>query len=187
MEQASHPGAVWRTWANGLTLLRALLALPTAFWILHGDLLPAAICFATAVITDALDGPLARRLGQASPVGGLFDHATDALFVTAVLTAAAIDGRVVWVLPVIVPLAFLQYVLDSFALQGRPLRANRLGRLNGIAYFLLAGAAVLLPLAAQDSPAFDTAATAIIHWASIVLVATSVCSMIDRARWRQTG
>ena len=82
MEQASHPHRVWFTWANALTLVRALLALPAAFCVFNAAWPAAALCFAVAVATDALDGPIARRLGQVSALGGLLDHATDALFVT---------------------------------------------------------------------------------------------------------
>ncbi|HAR31317.1 MAG TPA: hypothetical protein DCR65_07315 [Gammaproteobacteria bacterium] len=187
MEQASNPTHPWFTWANVLTLIRALLALPTAFCVYHAAWLPATLCFAVAVVTDAMDGPLARRLGQASALGGLLDHATDALFVTAVLAAAALTGSVTWLLPVLIPFAFTQYVIDSSALRGRPLRGNRLGRLNGISYFVLAGAVIAAPLGMSAWPRLAPDGTALIWWVSVALVLTTGCSMIDRARRLQAG
>jgi hypothetical protein len=55
------------------------------------------------------------------------------------LAALAAVGLVPWPLPMLVASAFFQYLIDSEALQGRSLRASRLGRYNGIAYFILAG------------------------------------------------
>lgn len=187
MEQASHPHGVWFTWANVLTLVRALLALPTAICVFNGAWPTAALCFAVAVATDALDGPLARQLGQVSPLGGLLDHATDALFVTGILTAAALNDQVIWLLPALIPLAFAQYVIDSSALRGRPLRGNRLGRLNGVGYFVLAGAVIAVALGVRPWPTLSSAGSALLWWASLALLVTTVCSMIDRARRRQTG
>lgn len=187
MEQASNPTRQWFTWANALTLIRALLALPTAFCIFHTAWLAAAFCFAVAVATDAVDGPLARKLGQASVLGGLLDHATDALFVTMALAAAALAGSVTWLLPTLIPLAFAQYVVDSSALRGRPLRGNRLGRLNGISYFVLAGAVIAVPFGVSVRPGLAGVGAALTWWVSVALVLTTVCSMIERARRPQTG
>jgi phosphatidylglycerophosphate synthase len=187
VEQASNPIRPWFTWANALTLMRALLALPTAICIFHSSWLAAALCFALAVATDAVDGPLARRLGQASALGGLLDHATDALFVTLVLATAALAGSVTWLLPTLIPVAFVQYVADSSALRGRPLRGNRLGRLNGISYFVLAGTVIVVPLAASVWPGLAGVGAALTWWVSVALVLTTACSMIERARRAQTG
>ena len=79
---------------------------------------------------------IARRRGTASAAGGLFDHATDCLFVAAGLAGGAARGAFPWVLPALVVAAFAQYVADSYWLhRGRSLRGSRLGRWNGILYF----------------------------------------------------
>ncbi|MED6340757.1 MAG: CDP-alcohol phosphatidyltransferase family protein, partial [Pseudomonadota bacterium] len=70
------------TWANALTSLRLLLCLPVYLLIEQQRWLPCALCLFVAVLTDVFDGKMARKLNQASPMGGFFDHATDALFVT---------------------------------------------------------------------------------------------------------
>ena len=125
--------------ANALTAARVLLALPFAFLMTREDsrsALLAALLFAVAIVTDVLDGVVARRLGRASAGGRLFDHATDCFFVTSALVGGAVRGAFPWILPVLVAAAFVQYVVDSYWLhRDRALRTSALGRWNGILYF----------------------------------------------------
>ncbi len=164
----------WATWANFLTAFRLASIPPTFFAIAFGDWLIAATLFTLAAVSDYYDGQLARRFGQATPQGGLFDHATDALYVTSACTALATLDLVNPWLCGLIPAAFIQYMLDSRSLAGRPLRTSLIGRYNGVAYFVVAGTAIgaalldwqwLLPV------------VAVAAW---ILVATTVVSMIDR-------
>ena len=77
-------------------------------------------------------------------------------------------------LPVLVAVSFAQYALDSRALRGRALRASRLGRYNGIGYFVLVGVAVISAALGLRWQAL----AGVVGW---LLVATSVLSMLDRA------
>lgn len=165
-----------------MTALR-LAAAPLAALAVHrGESLLALTLFALAVATDLLDGPLARRRGQASPLGGFLDHATDATFVSLGLLACAGRGLVPLLLPIVIALAFLQYTLDSRALSGRALRASALGRWNGIAYFVLLGVPVV-----RDGIGLVWPADAWIRVLGWTLVATSLLSMALRARlWSET-
>jgi phosphatidylglycerophosphate synthase len=168
---------MWFTWANLLTAIRLALAVPCAMAVVSGDWPLAAALFALAVITDLLDGPLARRLNHASRVGGLFDHATDALFVTCTLGGLATAGYLTWALPCLVAAAFMQYALDSRALAGKHLRTSYLGRMNGIAYFFAAGIPIV-----KEGLALPWPSAALIQGLAWVLVLTSIVSMGDRAR-----
>ncbi len=180
----SHPPlstpSSWFTWANGLTALRALGALPCA-WLAHqGRWTGAALLLSLAIVSDLLDGPLARRLEQSSPLGALLDHATDAAFVTLLLAALWLQGYLPWLLPALVAAAFIQYAADSDALRGRRLRGSRLGRTNGIGYFVIA--AVPVYRNALGLPGPSDAAVEALAW---VLVVSTVTSMLDRFRlWR---
>jgi cardiolipin synthase len=169
------------TWANLLTLVRLAAAAPTAWAIATGQWHAAAAWFALAAVSDFADGRVARRWGQASPLGGLFDHATDAAYVTITLAACAGMGLVPWPLAALIPAAFIQYTLDSRALGGRPLRTSPIGRLNGIAYFVLAGVAI-----GREALAFDglpRSAVAAFGW---LLVASTMVSMVERwLAWRR--
>ena len=73
----------WLTRANALTALRLASAPLLAIAIADGASVAAAGLFVLAVATDLLDGHVARRFGESSPLGGLLDHASDAAFVTA--------------------------------------------------------------------------------------------------------
>ncbi len=163
--------------AHALTAARLLLALPFAAAMAgpepgHGAW--AALLLAAAVVTDVLDGPLARRRGTASATGRLFDHAADALFVVSGLAGAALRGAVPWALPVLVAAAFLQYVIDSYWLDGAgQLRPSRLGRVNGILYFAPLGADVLVRLGLAPLRPWLVG----LAW---VLVASTVLSMGER-------
>ncbi|NWG45631.1 MAG: CDP-alcohol phosphatidyltransferase family protein [Alphaproteobacteria bacterium] len=167
------------TLPNLVTLVRPVLAVPTALAILTDRPLLAAGLFALAVASDLSDGVLARRLGQVSVFGGVFDHASDCFYVTATLIALAIGGEVPAVLPPLVVAAFLQYTIDSRAHRGRALRASRLGRWNGILYFVLAGVPIVREAAGLAVPAAGLVAIA--GWA---LVLSTLASMLDRATAR---
>jgi phosphatidylglycerophosphate synthase len=166
---------MWITWANLLTLIRLSSAIPCAWAIGAGAWPTAALLFAIAVITDLLDGPVARHFRHVSQIGGLLDHATDAIFVSISLGALAVIGSVNVLLPVLVAAAFLQYVLDSRALAGRHLRTSVLGRANGIAYFVLVGIPVV-----RNALGLEWPASYWIQALSWLLTATTLLSMGDR-------
>ena len=165
--------------AHVLTTLRLLLVVPFALLMGHDEparVSLAGLVLAAAIATDLLDGVIARRRGTASAAGGLFDHATDCLFVTAGLAAGAVRGAFPWLLPALVAAAFAQYVADSYWLHpGRSLRTSRLGRWNGILYFgpligdlaVRLGAGLLKPL------------VTLLAWA---LVVSTLVSMGERLR-----
>ena len=52
------------------------------------------IVFALAVISDALDGYLARKLNQISRIGSFLDPIADKLLVVGVLTSLMITGTI---------------------------------------------------------------------------------------------
>jgi len=169
--------------AHALTGLRLLLVAPTALGFARPDLLPPTwllACILLAIATDLLDGVVARRMGTASPMGQLFDHGTDCLFVTSALSAAAYVELLTPMLPVLVVLAFGQYVMDSrFLRRDKALRGSFLGRWNGIGYFV---PVIVLAMARSNLPGgvaaalFDAAA--VLAW---ILVITTLVSIADRA------
>jgi cardiolipin synthase len=176
MQPTSHTQPVrLATRANALTALR-LAAAPLLVWaICAGAEVVALACFALAVVTDLTDGRVARRFGEASPLGGFLDHATDALFVASGIGALAAQGVAPLPLAPLVLAAFAQYALDSRALAGRPLRASARGRWNGVAYFVLLGIPVV-----RDGLGIGWPADALVRMLGWALVASTVASMADR-------
>lgn len=176
------PRARLWTWANALTLLRLAIAPVLVFAILREQAGLALVLFGSACVSDFADGGLARRLNQTSSLGGLLDHATDATLVVSGLAALATRGLAPLLLPLLVGLAFLQYVLDSRAASGRPLRPNPVGRWNGIAYYVFLGTPLVRDAAGLRWP-WDTLVLA----AGWFLVATTLYSMSQRLRTSGAG
>ncbi len=179
-EQASsaarqQPGLPW---AHILTACRLFLAIPTVWSIVEQHWWVAAACFTAAALSDFFDGRIARAQGSQSNFGGLFDHATDATFVASTLAACASQGWVNPWLPVLVVTAFVQYSLDSKALAGAQLRANWLGRSNGIAYFVMVGISIGFALLRLPQ-----LVPLVLSW---LLSATTLVSMLNRGQhwWR---
>jgi phosphatidylglycerophosphate synthase len=112
----------------------------------------------------------------ASSLGGLLDHSADALFCSVGLGALAWVGVVPAPLPFLVAAAFLQYVLDSRSIAGRPLRASFLGRWNGVFYFALVGIPVV-----RDALGFAWPGAGLVTAIGWVLVGSTLASMGDRA------
>jgi len=106
---------------NVLTVLRILLVPVLVVALLdrtpNGDLLAAAV-FATASLTDAIDGYLARSRQWVTTFGKLMDPVADKLLVIGALLALVSLGRVAaWVAMVIIAREFAVTVLRIAATQ----------------------------------------------------------------------
>jgi cardiolipin synthase len=93
---------------NLLTASRLILTPLIAWAILENRLTTALVIFALAGFTDAIDGPVARRLGVVSRAGAYLDPIADKVFVTVVYLCLAWAGVVPWWL---VALVFTRDVL----------------------------------------------------------------------------
>ena len=172
--------------AHLLTGARLLAVAPVAVAFARpGTLHPLVVAglILLAIVTDLLDGKVARSQGTASAGGMLFDHGTDCLFVSAGLAGAALAARVPMLLPVLIVAAFSQYVFDSYVLDRRKqLRMSAIGRWNGVFYFVplcgvgLADLANLVPL-----PLASTALASATRFVAYALILSTVVSIVDRA------
>lgn len=127
---------------NYITLTR-IFSVPVLIWILsssrfagvHGERewLASAV-FIAASITDGLDGYLARRRGQITPMGMLLDPLADKLLIAAAfITLVQFNPSVVpaWMAVVIVGREFLVSGLRSIAAQqGFTIDASDLGKVK---------------------------------------------------------
>ena len=167
--------------ANALTAVRLLFVLPFAFFMAKGDTRSAIFAFVAwvvAVITDLLDGPIARRRGTVTAASGTFDHTSDFLFVTSGLFAGALRGAFPWLLPVLITAAFAQYVIDSYWVHRHTrLRGSKLGRYNGILYFVPSIMDVLIRMGFR----FLGPLLTILVW---LLVLSTLVSMVQRMMFR---
>ena len=169
--------------ANLLTTLRLLLAIPVAWSITDPQFIGPwllLLLLVLAIASDLLDGRVARKRNTASTQGQLFDHATDFLFVVSGLAAAAYTQLVPVLLPVLIAVAFSQYVLDSrFLFKQKHLRLSFLGRWNGILYFV---PIVLIALSRLEFMAqLEQALLLLISGLGYGLILTTLASIADRA------
>ncbi len=163
--------------ANALTALRLLLVAPFAFLMARGDARSAAlalIVWMVALATDFADGPIARRQGTVTPLSGVFDHTSDFIFVVAGIFAGASRDVFPWILPVCITAAFLQYAIDSYWLHRQiKFRGSKLGRYNGMLYFVPPIVEILIRLGARVLQRLLT----ILVW---TLVVSTLVSMVQR-------
>jgi len=167
----------WFTRANGLSLLRMLFAPALALAVTDGAAAAAAALFWLAVATDVADGRVARRRGEVTPYGRLFDHAADATFVTVGTAALAWVGALPVALPPLIAAAFLQYAFDSRSLAFREPRRSRLGHWNGIAYYVIVAVPVM-----RDALGLAWPGAGLVLALGWLLVALTVVSMSVRLR-----
>ena len=123
---------------NTLSVVRGLCA-PVFLWAALTELWWIAFGVSVyAVVSDLIDGPIARRRHQATSRGTRIDHSADFVFVLFGLVGLTLhDGTLVPVaLPVLQLCAFLEYAYTG-PQSHRSLIPSRLGRYNGIAYFVL--------------------------------------------------
>lgn len=146
------------------------------YWSIADERYFLSLClFLTAVVTDVMDGRIARSQGNVTDLGGLFDHATDCLFVVCALYALSTHEIVPWQLSALVAAAFVQYALDSGVLKKKGLVPSKLGRWNGIAYFVL----VAIPIV-QNSLKFQWISDYHIFIAGWAMCAMTGFSMLNR-------
>ncbi len=123
---------------NVLTVVRILLVPVLVVALLEktgdGDLL-AAIVFAVASLTDAIDGYLARSRNWVTTFGKLMDPIADKLLIVAALIALVSLNRLdAWVAMVIIAREFAVTVLRvaAGAQQGVVIPASSLGKLKTV-------------------------------------------------------
>jgi len=163
--------------ANALTAIRLILVVPFAFFMARGDARSALFALAAwlvALITDFLDGSIARRRGTVSALSGTFDHTSDFLFVTSGMFAGALRGAFPWILPICITAAFSQYVIDSYWIHRQSkLRGSKLGRYNGMLYFVPPCMDILIRLGVRSLQPLLT----LLVW---ILVLSTLVSMSQR-------
>ena len=79
---------------NTLTVIRILL-LPVVVWrFVVGDATGALIAYLAAMLTDALDGIIARKFNQITALGKLLDPLADKLSLVTLLGLFVSDGQI---------------------------------------------------------------------------------------------
>jgi CDP-diacylglycerol--glycerol-3-phosphate 3-phosphatidyltransferase len=143
---------------NVLTVVRILLVPVLVVALLSnshsGDLL-AAIVFAAASLTDAIDGYLARSRNSVTTFGKLMDPVADKLLIVAALVALVSLGRLeAWVAMVIIAREFAVTALRiGVATQGVVIAASPWGKIKTAVQVAM----VICLIAVHGQPAWLTA------------------------------
>lgn len=88
--------------ADALGLVRALAVIPIVIAIALGNLPLALVLFILAALTDAIDGPLARRAGPLGARGAFIDPLADKILVVGTLAGLAFAGDIAgWIVALV--------------------------------------------------------------------------------------
>ena len=157
-----------------LTLSRICLVPLVVVFLISTDSihsLVAAFLFATAAVTDWLDGLIARRRGQVTTLGKLLDPVADKVLVAAALVSLVQVGRIdAWIVVVIIGREFAVTGLRSVsAAQGLVIAASELAKYKTLSQYL----AVTLLILEKNVPVGIEAEFAYLSrgmlWAALIL------------------
>ena len=98
---------------TGITLSRVILAIIFLYLLINNAIFGAIAVFLLAIISDALDGYIARRLDVSSDSGAYFDIIADFFLVLIAFLAFIISGIYPYWLLLLIILVFVQFILTS--------------------------------------------------------------------------
>ena len=125
--------------ANIITVVRILLA-PVFIWMLladDGELGPlryaAAALFVIAIVTDSLDGYLARSRNLVTDLGKILDPIADKVLIGAALVALSLLGELWWWVTIVILVREFGITIYRFAaLRNRVIAADWSGKLKTV-------------------------------------------------------
>jgi cardiolipin synthase len=119
---------------NSLTVFRIFLAPFLLGLIVYGKMREAFWCFLIGSISDALDGLMARLLGQKTDLGRFLDPAADKILLsTTLLTLAVLEKVPVWISIALVSrdvIIVFGFVVLRLVDTPIPINPTRLGKLS---------------------------------------------------------
>ena len=170
---------------NSITLIR-ILSIPLLIWILSSDRfsstngekeLLSSILFIGASMTDGIDGYLARKRGQITPMGILLDPLADKLLIAAAFVVLVQFNPVLvpaWVAIVVIGREFLVSGLRSIAAaEGFTIEASELGKFKMVVQ-IVAVVAVILDHRWREWPVYGYYVFPI-HWIAHTAIWFMVC------------
>ena len=177
---------MWLNWPNRITIVRIILVAPLVICLLNfnagrPELRHVALgLFVLMALSDGLDGFLARRLGEETPLGRFLDPLADKLLITCAVILLAVESTAVpgfrlpsWVpviavgkdLLTVIGFGLVYLITGKFVIQPRIWgKACTLVQLSMVAYVLMA----------PDFPAFFQRLMMPIAWLASGLAVVAV-------------
>ncbi len=122
------------------------LRIVAAFLFLHfffiNSFLGSVLIFGVAIVTDILDGIIARKLEVTSTFGAYFDATADFIFIIIVFSAFVICAIYPFWILILIGIIFLQFILTSRFKQ--PVY-DPIGRYCGVFFFITIGVSLIFP------------------------------------------
>jgi cardiolipin synthase (CMP-forming) len=152
------------TVANQLTLARMLLIPAFVILMVYGYLGWALLTFATAGLTDGLDGLIARHAGQKTQLGEWLDPAADKLLLVTTFIVLTIPGLglanrlPIWLTTLIISrdvVIVMTVAIVNLAIGPRTFRPTIYGKLATAIYILTAVVAMLFNYLRRHSVIVD--------------------------------
>lgn len=178
--------------ANLLTGVRLVLVPVFLLFLFAGDghetgsRIAAFVVFAVAVVTDRLDGTLARKHGMITEFGKLADPIADKMLVGAALIGLSILGDLPWWVTVVILVRELGVTALRFAVLHRGvIPASRGGKLKTLVQAVAIGL-FILPLH-NWPPVWTTAAWAVMWVAIVLTVVTGIDYVVSALRGTRTA
>lgn len=181
----------WLNWPNRITITRIALVVPFVICLLNlnepwgGWRYLAVVLFVMMALSDALDGFLARRLGESTPLGRYLDPVGDKLLITSAVILLSIDTTAVhgfrlpsWVPVIAIGKDVLTVIgfLVVFAATGQFLVQPRvLGKVCTVIQLVMIG----YGLAAPDMPVWLNRLWPVLWW---LASAAAVVALADYVR-----
>lgn len=125
--------------ANIITVVRILMA-PVFIWLLLADdgalgplRIAAAVLFVVAIVTDSVDGLLARRQNLVTDLGKILDPIADKVLIGGALVGLSLLGELPWWVTIIIMVRELGITAFRFAvLRTRVIPASSGGKLKTV-------------------------------------------------------
>ena len=167
--------------ANALTVLRIALVPVFALLLLHDGgedpawRVAAAVAFAAAIVTDRLDGDIARRHGLVTDFGKVADPIADKALIGTALVVLSVLGELSWWVTVVVLGRELGITLLRFVvIRHGVMPASHGGKIKTVLQSAAIGMYVL-PLEAW----FGGWATTLAWWVMLAAVVVTVLTGLD--------
>lgn len=180
--------------ANALTILRLLLVPVFGWLLLWGDGHDASTrwwafaVFAVAMVTDRIDGDIARSRGLITDFGKVADPIADKALVTMALVGLSMIGDIPWWITVVILVREWGITAMRFwVIRHGVMAAGRGGKLKTLLQALALGFFVIPRFSLPFSGALDVVAWVTLIAALLVTVVTGVDYALDAFRLRRTS